>query len=519
MRLVTAAEMKELERIAIEDYGLPSLVLMENAGRHVAEVVRQILGDVRDKTVTIFVGKGNNGGDGLVAARHLVNMGAEVKLLALANMGDFSEDAAVNLGIWHKMGQRVYSILHGDGINIVRLILMNTDLIVDAVYGTGFKGKVSEKVGRIFEALNGSGKPIVAVDIPSGLEADSGKVSESCIQADHTVTFGLPKLGLLLGPGTDYVGNLHVADISLPEGLVEKYGPQRYLTTPRLVRGWLPNREFAAHKGDFGRVLVVAGSRGMTGAASLCGEAAIRAGAGLVTVAVPETLHDIMEVKLTEVMTTPLPDSNRGRLSRAAKQQILTLLEGMDALAIGPGLSTEPEVVALIKELLPSVKVPCVLDADALNALAGDTGILREMQAPVVITPHPGEMARLMGTDIREIQRDRLAVATSAAADWNVVVLLKGARTIVATPSGAVYINPSGNPGMATAGSGDVLTGVVAALIGQGLEASQAAAAGAYIHGLAGDIAARRHGMMSMVAGDILAALPEASLEVSQSRD
>lgn len=312
MRLVTAAEMKELERIAIEDYGLPSLVLMENAGRHVAEVVRQVLGDVRDKTVTIFIGKGNNGGDGLVAARHLVNMGAEVKLLALADMEDFSENAAVNLGIWHKMGQKVYSLLHGDGINIARLILMNTDLIVDAVYGTGFKGKVGEKAGRIFEALNGSGKPIVAVDIPSGLEADSGKVSDSCIQAGHTVTFGLPKLGLLLEPGADYVGNLHVVDISIPAGLVEKYGPQRYLTTPHLVRGWLPNRESAAHKGDFGRVLVVAGSRGMTGAASLCGEAVIRAGAGLVTVAVPETLHDIMEAKLTEVMTASLPDSDKG---------------------------------------------------------------------------------------------------------------------------------------------------------------------------------------------------------------
>jgi hydroxyethylthiazole kinase-like uncharacterized protein yjeF len=519
MRLVTAAEMKELERIAIEDYGLPSLVLMENAGRHVAEVVRQVLGDVRDKTVTIFIGKGNNGGDGLVAARHLVNMGAEVKLLALADMEDFSENAAVNLDIWHKMGQKVYSLLHGDGINIARLILMNTDLIVDAVYGTGFKGKVGEKAGRIFEALNGSGKPIVAVDIPSGLEADSGKVSDSCIQAGHTVTFGLPKLGLLLEPGADYVGNLHVVDISIPAGLVEKYGPQRYLTTPHLVRGWLPNRESAAHKGDFGRVLVVAGSRGMTGAASLCGEAVIRAGAGLVTVAVPETLHDIMEAKLTEVMTASLPDSDKGRLARGAKQRILTLLDGMDALAIGPGLSTDPEVVALIKELLPGVKVPCVLDADALNALAGDTDVLRKMQAPVVVTPHPGEMARLMGTSTREIQRDRLAVATSAAADWNVVVLLKGARTIVATPNGAVYINPSGNPGMATAGSGDVLTGVVAALIGQGLEVSQAAAAGAYIHGLAGDIAARRRGMMAMVAGDILAALPEASLEVSQNRD
>lgn len=514
MRLVTSEEMKALERTAIENYGIPGLVLMENAGRHVVEVVRQILGDVRDKTVTIFIGKGNNGGDGLVVARHLLNMGAVVKLLSLANIDEISGDAAINLEIWRKMGQKIYSIQHGDGINIVRLILMNTDLIVDAVYGTGFKGKIGEKVGRIFEVLNGSDKPIVAVDVPSGLEADSGRVNGPCIQADHTVTFGLPKLGLLLEPGADYTGNLHIVDISLPAALVEKDGPQRYLTTRELVKEWLPNRRSSAHKGDFGRVLIVAGSRGMTGAASLCGDAALRAGAGLVTVAVPETLHSIMEAKLTEVMTAPLPDSGNGRLVREARQRIISLLEDKDVLAIGPGLSTDPEVVTLVRELLPSVQVPCVLDADALNALAGDVEVFRKVQAPVVVTPHPGEMARLMGAKVREIQQDRLVVAANAAAAWNVVVLLKGARTIVAAPKGAVYINPTGNPGMATAGSGDVLTGAVAALIAQGLEASQAAAAGAYIHGLAGDLAARRKGMMGLVAGDIVAALPEAALEL-----
>jgi NAD(P)H-hydrate epimerase len=324
----------------------------------------------------------------------------------------------------------------------------------------------------------------------------------------------LPKLGLLLEPGADYAGSLHVVDISIPAGLVEKDGPQRYLTTRELVKEWLPNRRSSAHKGDFGRVLVVAGSRGMTGAASLCGEAALRTGAGLVTVAVPETLHSIMEAKLTEVMTAPLPDSGNGKLVREAKQRIISLLEDKDVLAIGPGLSTDPEVVALVKELLPAVRVPCVLDADALNALAGDGEALRKVQAPIVVTPHPGEMARLTGTKIREIQQDRLTVAANAAAAWNVVVLLKGARTVVAAPKGAVYINPTGNPGMATAGSGDVLTGAVAALIAQGLEPSRAAAAAAYIHGLAGDLAARRKGMMGLLAGDIAGALPEAALEV-----
>jgi len=509
LRIVTAGEMKALDMAAMKEYGIAGLVLMENAGRQVAEVVRQVLGEVRDRVVTVFIGKGNNGGDGLVAARHLLNLGAEVKVLALDDVKNITGDAAVNLAIWQKMGQKIYSVQHGDGINIVRLILMNTDLIVDAIYGTGFRGKVNEKVGRIIEVLNGSGKPIIAVDIPTGLEADSGRVKGPCIQAVRTVTFGLPKLGLILEPGVDYTGKLHIADISIPAHLVEKSAPHRYLITAELVREWLPPRPSGAHKGNFGRVLVVAGSRGMTGAACLAGDSALRTGAGLVTVAVPETLHDIMEVKLTEVMTVPLPDTGAGVLSEEAGQVILTNLGKADVLAVGPGLSTAPEVVALLKELLSSVRVPCVLDADALNAIEGGE-ILKEVRTPVVISPHPGEMARLMGISVREVQEDRLEVAARAATAWNVVVLLKGARTVVAAPSGAIYINPTGNPGMATGGSGDVLTGTVASLIAQGLEPSRAAAAGAYIHGLAGDLAAGEKGMAGLVAGDILSALPAA---------
>ncbi|MDF9408017.1 MAG: Bifunctional NAD(P)H-hydrate repair enzyme Nnr [Pelotomaculum sp. PtaB.Bin013] len=514
MRVVTAEEMKKLDQTAIKEYKVPGLVLMENAGRQVVEVIRKVLGNVRGKVITVFVGKGNNGGDGFVIARHLLNMGAEVKVLAIAELDEITGDAATNLNIWRKMGQKVYSLQHGDGINIVRLVLMNTDLIVDAIYGTGFRGKMVEKTGRIVEVLNGSGKPIVAVDIPSGLEADTGKASGPCIQAAHTVTFALPKLGLILEPGADYAGELHVVDISIPAVLIEKEAPQRYLITGEMIKEWLSPRPSDAHKGNFGRVLVVAGSRGMTGAACLVGEAALRAGAGLVTVAVPESLHDIMESKLTEVMTVPLPDTGKGHLSRGARQNILSLLDNADVLALGPGLSTVPEVVAMVRELLPSVRIPCVIDADGLNALAGEVEILRKIQAPVVITPHPGEMARLMDVTTREIQEDRLSIAGKAATIWNVVALLKGARTVVAAPDGAIYINPTGNPGMATGGSGDVLTGVVAALIAQGLNPAQAASAGAYVHGLAGDMGARIKGMIGLTAGDILFNLPAAMMNV-----
>lgn len=510
MRIVTADEMKALDRAAIEDYGISGLVLMENAGRQVVDLIRRVTGGVRGKVVTIFIGKGNNGGDGLVIARHLLNMGAEVKVLSIVNLSEISGDAAVNLEIWRKMDQKVYSVHQGDGTNIVKLALMNTDLIVDAIYGNGFHGKVSEKVGRVIEVLNNSGKPIVAVDVPSGLEAGTGRVNGPCIRAHYTVTFGLPKLGLFLEPGADHAGEITVADISLPGVLVEKVAPQRHLITAECVKEWLPPRPAPSHKGNFGRVLVIAGSRGMTGAAGLAGEAALRSGAGLVTVAVPETLHDIMEAKLTEVMTVPLPDTGSGSLSREACQRILPLAENMDVLAIGPGLSQAPEVTALVKELITSIKIPFVLDADALNAIAGEVGILRKLQAPAVITPHPGEMARLMGSVPKDIQEDRLGNAVKAAAAWNVVTLLKGSRTVVASPDGTVYINSTGNPGMATGGSGDVLTGIIASLIAQGLKPARAAAAGAYLHGLAGDLAAREKGMMGLIASDIISALPAA---------
>ena len=515
MRIVTADEMKALDQAAIENYGIPGLVLMENAGIRVVDLIRRVIGGLRGRSVTVFIGKGNNGGDGLVIARHLLNMGAGVKVLSIVNVGEISGDAAVNLNIWRKMGQKIYSVHQGDGINIVKLALMKTDLVVDAIYGTGFHGKMLEGAGRVIKVINKSGKPVVAVDIPSGLEAGTGRVNGPCIRAHQTVTFGLPKLGLYLEPGAGYAGEITVADISLPAVLVEKEAPRRYLLTAECVKKWLPPRPASAHKGNFGRVLIIAGSRGMTGAACLAGAAALRSGAGLVTVAVPETLHDIMEGKLTEAMTVPLPDTGGGSLSREARSRILSLLENMDALAIGPGLSLAPETISLVRELLPAIKIPFVLDADALNALAGQVSILGSLQAPAVITPHPGEMARLMGVAPKDIQADRIGAAIKAAATWNVATLLKGARTVVAAPEGVVYINPTGNPGMATGGSGDVLTGIVVSLIAQGLEPGRAAAAGAYIHGLAGDMTAKEKGMMGLIAGDIVSILPAAAQELA----
>lgn len=514
MRIATADEMRNIDRVAIEEMGIPGVVLMENAGKRVVEVVCRALGEVKGRGVAIFCGKGNNGGDGLVAARHLLNMGADVKVLLMAEPDKISGDAGVNLRIWQRMGQQVYPLGDKDDLGVVRLFLANTSLVVDAMYGTGFRGAVRKNVGEIIEIINKSGKPVVSVDIPSGMEADTGQVNGPCIRAAHTVTFALPKLGLLMEPGIQYAGELHVADISIPRQLTQASSLKRRLLTGDTVRSWLPARPVGAHKGDFGRVLVVAGSRGMTGAACLAAEAAARAGAGLVTLALPESLHEIAEIKLTEVMTVPLPETKEQTLSRDALPVVRSLMEKADVLALGPGLSTNSETVSFVRELLPLLTVPCVLDADGLNAVVGNTNLLTKVRMPLVLTPHPGEMSRLAGKTTGYVQTARLAVAEEAAAAWRSVVVLKGAGTLIAAPDGTVYVNTTGNPGMATGGSGDVLTGVIAGLLAQGFDAVRASACGVYLHGLAGDRASLEKGMAGLLAGDILAEIPAAIREV-----
>lgn len=508
MYIATAEEMRRLDRMAIENLGIPGVVLMENAGLKVVEVISRVLGDLTGKKITVMTGKGNNGGDGFVIARHLINQGVEVKTLLLANPEEISGDAKINLDILQKMGHKVYPAVNANSLNIVRVALVYTDLIVDAIYGTGFKGELSEHVGRVVEAVNESKKPVVAVDIPSGVEGDTGKVTGPCIRATHTVTFALPKLGNILQPGAEYGGELHTADISIPKLLVNALGLKCRLVTGDLVRSLIPGRNTGTHKGSCGRVAVIGGSEGLTGAAALAGMAALRAGAGLVTLGIPRGLNALMEIKLTEVMTNPLPDTGRKTLGPEALEPIRQMASGADVLAIGPGLSQDGSTVELVHNLLPQLSVPMVIDADALNALAKQPELIKQLKAPAVFTPHPGEMARLLGVSIPEIQTDRLKTAQAAAQDWKAVLVLKGAKTIVACPDGRTYINSTGNPGMATGGTGDVLTGVIAALIAQGLKPEEAAFAGVYIHGLAGDYLLGQLGMLGMVAGDLLNALP-----------
>lgn len=507
MRVVTAAEMRSIDHRAGQAYGIPSIILMENAGIAVCRVALDMLRFPQGKVVLVVAGRGNNGGDGFVAARHLYLAGAKVKVVMVADPDSMIGDARVNFDIWLRLGQKVYDLQDRNGMQVLQLGLMQADLVIDAIYGTGFRGALKDKVRRIIELINESGKPVLAVDVPSGVEADTGKTNGLCVRAAKTVTFGLPKLGLVLDPGASFAGEVQVEGISLPPDLLAD-GGTRFLLTPRLVGRWFTPRSADAHKGDFGHVLIVAGSRGMTGAASLAAEAALRAGAGLVTVALPESQQPVIASRLVEAMTLPLPETPDGTLALAARDHLLERAARCSVMALGPGLSTHPETQELAREVVLGSAVPCVVDADGLNAFAGTAPGLKYARGPLVVTPHPGEMARLLGISAQKVQSERLAVAEQTARDWDCVTVLKGARTIVAGAAGT-FVNPSGNPGMATGGSGDVLTGVIAGLIAQGLDPLHAAAAGAFAHGAAGDAACRDKGQRGLIAGDTVRMLPE----------
>ncbi|MEG6520460.1 NAD(P)H-hydrate dehydratase [Desulfotomaculum sp. 1211_IL3151] len=514
MRVVTAAEMREIDRQAIQEYGIPGIVLMENAGLQVIRIIQRIFPQVADKVFTILVGKGNNGGDGLVIARHLYNLGAQVKVLLMADPEEFQGDAKVNLTVWQRMGQPVYQVNQVNGINIVKVALLNTDLVIDALYGTGFRGTVNEKVARVINLVNTSPVAVLAVDIPSGLEADTGKAQGPCMKAEHTVTFGLPKLGLVLEPGASIAGTLHVVDISLPKDLIENKNISRQLLTRQLISQWFKPRKQDSHKGSYGHVFIVAGSRNMSGAARMTARGALRSGAGLVTLGVPKSIQPLVAATLDEAMTSGLPETEAGTLAVTAVEPVLEACAAANVLALGPGLSTHPETVEFVRNLLTRLTIPVVLDADALNALAGDTAVLEGLQVPVIMTPHPGEMARLVGLTSPEVQERRLELASAAGKKWQSVVLLKGAKTIIASPAGEIGINPTGNPGMSTGGSGDVLTGLITGLLAQGFTPFQAAAAGAYLHGSAGDLAAQELSQASTLAGDIVNYLSAAFKEI-----
>jgi len=507
MLLVTADQMRNLDRRTIQEAGVPGAVLMENAGRTAYQVIFQEYGPFRGKRIVVFSGPGNNGGDGFVLARYFHQGGAHVRVFLVGDAERVSGDARVNLDICKNMDIPVREVRSEEDEAFQIHNESGIRLMVDALLGTGLNSDIRGLYRRAVQTMNAASAPVVAVDIPSGLDSNRGIILGEAVRADLTVTFGLPKIGQVLYPGREHVGRLVLVDISIPNRFIEEERIEQALLTPQTVQA-PPPRAADAHKGHAGRLFVLAGAPGKTGAAALTSLAAVRAGAGLVTLGVPRSLNPILEAKITEPMTWPLPETDDRTLSLQAFPEILKQLEGQSALALGPGLSTHSETVDLVLRLVEACPVPAVLDADALNAVSRDPGVLNKARVPLILTPHPGEMARLAGGSIQDIQNDRLGVARRFALTHHVVLVLKGARTLVAFPDGSAFVNTTGNPGLAGGGTGDVLTGIIAAFLARGMTAGEAAKSGVYLHGLAGDYCRRSLGPVGYLAGDLCDVLP-----------
>jgi NAD(P)H-hydrate epimerase len=522
MKIVSSEQMKKIDEECIGQ-GTLGLTLMERAGEGFVKILKDKFTNLNKKKVLILVGKGNNGGDGLVIARKLFEAGSKVKVVLLAGVNALSENAKTNFDKANNLGVDFieYNEKIQDGF---REEIEKVDLIVDSIFGTGLKSELPVSMMELFKQVNSSKKFIAACDISSGINGTTGKVANFCISADLTITFGLPKIGLFLFPGRNFTGEVRVVDIGIPSSVIEKVKVRERLLDWHEIEGVVPRRDKKdVYKNNFGHVLVLAGSIGMTGAAALTCQGAIRSGAGLVTLAIAEDLNHIMEVKLTEVMTFPLPAMNRKILPLKSFKKIMDFIEkrNISLLAMGPGLSMDRDMGKLVEKILLNIQIPCVLDADALNLLAEKKEILKETRAKLIITPHPGELARLLGKNTLDIQKERIKWAKEFAAKYNLICLLKGHQTII-TDGEMLYLNSTGNPGMASAGMGDVLTGIISGLVAQMMEKINqensfsvqellmaAAGAGVYLHGLAGDFASREKGEVSLIASDLLGKIPE----------
>lgn len=504
-RVVTPAEMALMDKTSIERERITGLTLMEQAGRCVADAAREMLAESGGRRLAIFCGKGNNGGDGFVAARLLCG-GFDVVVFVAGDMATMSNDARVNYERLSSLGVPVVKVISERDLDSLRNA--DFDLAVDGLFGTGFSGKAEGVFRDVIDAMNAAPCPVLAIDIPSGVSGSTGAVDGIAIRAERTLTFVALKIGLVVYPGAGLAGDIEVADIGMPpEMLNEIPGTRIFIPEDKDAQALLPERAPDANKGSCGHVLIVGGSSGMTGAPVMCARAAVRAGAGLVTVAVPASVQHVLEIKLTEELTLGLPDEG-GHLARAAAETLLEISGRFDVIALGTGLGEEQSARDVVPEVLSAVDLPVVLDADGLNSLAGRAEVLRKRKASTILTPHPGEMARLRGMTVAEVQSDRIHCALDAAREWGVIMVLKGAGTVIASPGGEVRVNPTGNPGMATGGMGDVLTGCIAALLGQGAAAFDAAVAGTYFHGLSADLVANMDGMVGMTAGDVIRYLP-----------
>lgn len=499
MKVVTAAEIKSLDQKAVSAFHIPSLQLMENAGRGLVEKIAYWIGPVAHSQgtfplkIVVLCGKGNNGKDGIIAARILQTNGATVNVYRMED--SFSFEA-------------------------LEKTLCESNIIIDALLGTGLSHPVDGHYQKVIDCINKTrqefGATVVSVDIPSGISADTGEILGAAVCADYTFTMGLPKRGLFLREGLQCRGAWDVIDIGFPKALIDQADIKVTLIGPSDLKGFSSPRVLGAHKGTFGHLLMIAGSKGMKGSAAMASLSALRAGCGLVTTALPNSIDSLSQT-LMEVMTLPVAETEQGTLSLKAEKELINALTGKAAVAIGPGLSQNPETVRLILSLIAQIEIPMVIDADGINAIAGDLSVLTHRKRGLtILTPHAGEMGRLLGVTTETVQKDRMGTASHFAQKWGVIVVLKGAHTLVAAPDGSVAISNTGNPGMATAGTGDVLTGIIGGLLAGGGAPQSAAINGVVLHGLAGDIACNETGEISLIASDIINKIPHAIQRIKQ---
>ena len=487
MKVCTVNEMREADRGAAEKFGIPSIVLMENAA------IACVLELTGFDSFTILCGKGNNAGDGFAIARHLINRGKSVKLYTLLGR-EFSGDSKTNFDILKNMSVPCRSLDKEALIDDIKL----SDCVIDAVFGTGIRGEISDEISEVFDIANQLANYVLSVDVPSGTDADTGRILKNAIKADKTVTFGAYKKGLLLFPAADFAGEVTVSDISLPKGILDNVKIE--VTDGVLAKSLMPKRHRNSHKGDYGKILIIGGSTGMAGAVCLAARAAFKAGAGLVTACVPKEINDIVQKTVLEAMTVSVD-------FKTEQERILKVVNDFDAVLFGNGLGREPYAVELLENLLKTVKVPLVIDADGLFALSKKSELLSLCGENTVLTPHTMEMARLLGISAKDVEDSRFDTAYDFAQKNKLTLVLKGNHTIITAPDGAQRVNITGNSGMATAGSGDVLAGILAGIMPSVGNAFDAAALAVYIHGKAGDFAARSIGEVSLAAGDIVEAV------------
>lgn len=518
MRVLNTQQMREADRRTIDEIGIPSIVLMENAGRQAVAAMEAAFDDLATSHVGVLCGRGNNGGDGFVVARTLIQRGVETSVFLLGSVAEVRGDARVNLEVLGRIGLTVVEITNAQEWELHFSEISRCELLVDAILGTGFNGQLSGLLETVVADVNGLGVPVVAIDLPTGVSADTHEVAGEAIDASMTVTLAAPKIPLILPPADSHGGDLVIADIGIPLPILDEVeGPYIEILTREDMRDLVPARTPDSHKGDFGRVLIIAGSVGRFGAAHLAGLGALRSGAGLVTIATARSCVPVIAAMAPEYMTEPLDETASGTIDYSALDRVLDIQA--DIIAVGPGLGQSPGTAAFVQGLLERTGVPLVLDADALNAFAGEPDrLVGRDGVDVIITPHPGEMARLLNISVEAVQHDRLRHATEFAASHRLHVVLKGHRTVIAGPDNRAFINLTGNSGMATGGTGDLLTGMIAAWFAQLLDAEAACRLAVYLHGSAGDLAEADEGEVALIAGDIASRLGDALMELTARR-